>query len=52
MLQVDEKQMDHVEAIIYSMTKAEKNKPEMINASRKNELLKELERPFKILIDY
>ena len=35
MLQVDEKQIAHVEAIIKSMTKEEKTQPEIINASRR-----------------
>ena len=34
-LQVDEKQIAHVEAIIKSMTKEEKDQPEIINASRR-----------------
>ncbi|PFO17046.1 signal recognition particle protein [Priestia megaterium] len=39
-LQVDEKQINHVEAIIRSMTKAEKTNPEIINASRKKRIAK------------
>ncbi|MBU7592089.1 signal recognition particle protein [Metabacillus halosaccharovorans] len=39
-LQVDEKQISHVEAIIKSMTKAEKSNPEMMNASRKKRIAK------------
>ena len=47
-LQVDEKQIGHVEAIIQSMTKEEKDQPEIINASRrKNELLKVAVHRFK-----
>ena len=37
-LQIDEKQIAHVEAIIRSMTKAEKNNPEILNAKRKNRI--------------
>ena len=33
-IQVDEKQIGHVEAIIRSMTKQEREQPEIINASR------------------
>ncbi|TXC91985.1 signal recognition particle protein [Metabacillus litoralis] len=39
-LQVDEKQISHVEAIIKSMTAAEKINPEMMNASRKKRIAK------------
>ena len=39
-LQVDEKQIGHVEAIIRSMTKAEKTNPEIINASRRKRIAK------------
>ena len=39
-LQVDEKQIAHVEAIIQSMTKEEKNHPEIINANRKRRIAK------------
>lgn len=39
-LQIDEKQISHVEAIIRSMTKEEKEKPEMINASRRRRIAK------------
>jgi signal recognition particle subunit SRP54 len=39
-LQVDEKQIAHVEAIIRSMTMAEKNNPEILNAKRKNRIAK------------
>jgi signal recognition particle subunit SRP54 len=39
-LQVDEKQINHVEAIIRSMTKAEKTNPEIINASRRKRIAK------------
>ncbi|HSI66945.1 MAG TPA: signal recognition particle protein [Planococcus sp. (in: firmicutes)] len=38
--QVDEGQMDKVEAIIYSMTKKEKTTPEIINANRKKRIAK------------
>ncbi len=39
-VQVDDKQISHVEAIIQSMTKAEKSHPEIINASRKKRIAK------------
>ena len=39
-IQVDEKQIGHVEAIIRSMTKEEKNHPEIINADRKKRIAK------------
>ncbi|MFZ3587949.1 signal recognition particle protein [Bacillus sp. DJP31] len=39
-MQVDEKQISHVEAIIKSMTKKEKVQPEIINASRKKRIAK------------
>ncbi|WP_419392482.1 signal recognition particle protein [Cytobacillus praedii] len=39
-LQVDEKQINHVEAIIKSMTKDEKIHPETINASRRKRIAK------------
>lgn len=39
-LQVDEKQIGHVEAIIRSMTKQEKEQPEVINASRRKRIAK------------
>lgn len=39
-LQVDEKQISHVEAIIQSMTKDEKIHPETINASRRKRIAK------------
>ncbi|WP_214482657.1 signal recognition particle protein [Bacillus sp. SM2101] len=39
-VQVDEKQIGHVEAIIRSMTKVEKVQPEIINASRKKRIAK------------
>ncbi|MEE3893898.1 signal recognition particle protein [Priestia megaterium] len=39
-LQVDEKQINHVEAIIRSMTKVEKTNPEIINASRRKRIAK------------
>jgi signal recognition particle subunit SRP54 len=39
-IQVDEKQISHVEAIIRSMTKEEKMNPEIINASRKKRIAK------------
>lgn len=39
-LKVDEKQIGHVEAIIRSMTKAEKTQPEIINAGRRKRIAK------------
>ena len=39
-LQIDEKQISHVEAIIKSMTKEEKSHPEIINASRRKRIAK------------
>ena len=39
-LQIDEKQISHVEAIIKSMTKEEKSQPEIINASRRKRIAK------------
>ncbi|MBM4763958.1 signal recognition particle protein [Bacillus sp. B15-48] len=39
-LQIDEKQISHVEAIIQSMTAAEKEHPEIINASRRKRIAK------------
>ncbi|MFB6466612.1 signal recognition particle protein [Cytobacillus sp. Hz8] len=39
-MQIDEKQISHVEAIIKSMTKNEKNHPETINASRRKRIAK------------
>ncbi|KYG35791.1 signal recognition particle protein [Priestia filamentosa] len=37
-VQVDDKQIGHIEAIIRSMTKLEKEQPEVINASRKKRI--------------
>lgn len=39
-IQVDEKQIGHVEAIIRSMTKQEKEQPEIINAARRKRIAK------------
>lgn len=39
-LQVDEKQLDHIEAIINSMTKEEKVDPKLINGSRRKRIAK------------
>ncbi|MED4345448.1 signal recognition particle protein [Heyndrickxia coagulans] len=44
-LQIDEKQIAHVEAIIQSMTKQEKIRPDIINASRKKRIAKGSGRP-------
>ncbi|NLP50587.1 MULTISPECIES: signal recognition particle protein [Bacillaceae] len=46
-VQVDEKQIGHVEAIIQSMTKAEKDNPDLINASRKKRIAKGSGRPIQ-----
>ncbi|WP_096550644.1 signal recognition particle protein [Ureibacillus thermosphaericus] len=37
-IQIDEKQIDRLEAIIYSMTPEERERPEIINASRKKRI--------------
>ncbi|RFU71261.1 signal recognition particle protein [Peribacillus saganii] len=39
-ISIDEKQIGHVEAIIRSMTKTEKEQPEIINASRRKRIAK------------
>ncbi|WP_042356260.1 signal recognition particle protein [Bacillus rubiinfantis] len=39
-IQIDEKQISHVEAIIQSMTKEEKLRPELLNSSRKRRIAK------------
>lgn len=39
-IQIDEKQISHVEAIIRSMTKEEKEHPEIINSSRRKRIAK------------
>jgi len=44
-LQIDEKQIAHVEAIIKSMTKDEKNHPEILNSNRKRRIAKGSGRP-------
>ncbi|WP_042456318.1 signal recognition particle protein [Neobacillus dielmonensis] len=44
-LQIDEKQIAHVEAIIKSMTKAEKTHPEILNSNRKRRIAKGSGRP-------
>lgn len=44
-LQIDEKQIAHVEAIILSMTKEERENPEIINASRKKRIARGSGRP-------
>ena len=62
-VKIDEKAMAHTEAIIHSMTKAERERPEIINASRKkriaagsgtsveevNKLLKQFEQMLKMM---
>src|SRR6056297_1945027 len=37
-MQIDEKQLDHIEAIINSMTAEEKNNPDIINGSRRKRI--------------
>lgn len=39
-IQIDEKEIGHVEALVLSMTKEERANPEIINASRKNRIAK------------
>lgn len=39
-VQIDEKQLDHIEAIVYSMTKEERQNPEIMNSSRKKRIAK------------
>ena len=39
-LNMSEKQIDHIKAIIQSMTPAERNNPDTLNVSRKSVLLK------------
>jgi len=39
-LQVDDKQINHIEAIVRSMTKAERDDPSIMNASRKRRIAK------------
>ncbi|QFT88842.1 Signal recognition particle protein [Bacillus sp. THAF10] len=46
-VQVDEKQIGHVEAIIQSMTKAERDNPDLMNASRKKRIAKGSGRPIQ-----
>ena len=46
-LSIDEKQIGHVEAIIRSMTKAEKEHPEIINAGRRKRIAKGSGRPIQ-----
>ncbi|WAA13627.1 signal recognition particle protein [Fervidibacillus halotolerans] len=46
-IHIDEKQIRHVEAIIQSMTTEEKQKPEIINASRKRRIAKGSGRPIQ-----
>ncbi|HEY9570180.1 signal recognition particle [Lysinibacillus sp. BF-4] len=44
---VDDKQMAHLEAIIYSMTPAEKTNPDIINSSRKKRISRGSGRPIQ-----
>ena len=46
-LSIDDKQIAHVEAIIQSMTKKEKDQPEIINASRRKRIAKGSGRPIQ-----
>lgn len=46
-MQIDEKQLAHVEAIIQSMTPQEKEQPEIMNASRKRRIAKGSGRPIQ-----
>ena len=46
-LNMSEKQIDHIKAIIQSMTPAERNNPDTLNVSRKNVLLKVLDVHYK-----
>jgi signal recognition particle subunit SRP54 len=46
-VKIDDKQLNHVEAIIQSMTPAEKSQPEIINASRKKRIAKGSGRPIQ-----
>ncbi|CAG9619736.1 signal recognition particle protein [Sutcliffiella rhizosphaerae] len=46
-VQVDDKQIGHVEAIIQSMTKAERDNPDLMNASRKKRIAKGSGRPIQ-----
>ncbi|MFC0188922.1 signal recognition particle protein [Fictibacillus aquaticus] len=46
-VQIDDKQISHVEAIIQSMTKYEREQPEVINASRKKRIAKGSGRPIQ-----
>ncbi|ECR4547325.1 signal recognition particle protein [Listeria monocytogenes] len=44
-MNVDDKQLDHIEAIIKSMTKNEKDNPDIINASRRKRIARGSGRP-------
>lgn len=46
-MQVDEKQLTHIEAIIKSMTKAEKDHPDIINANRRKRIARGSGRPIQ-----
>ncbi|WP_099224329.1 signal recognition particle protein [Listeria costaricensis] len=46
-LQVDDKQLGHIEAIIKSMTKTEKDNPDIINASRRKRIARGSGRPIQ-----
>lgn len=46
-LNMSEKQIDRIKAIIQSMTPAERNNPDTLNVSRKNVLLKVLDVHYK-----
>jgi len=49
---IDDRQIDWCEAIIYSMTLAEREKPSLINASRRKELLPVQVERLKKLTDF
>ncbi|WP_088809526.1 MULTISPECIES: signal recognition particle protein [Listeria] len=46
-MQVDDKQLGHIEAIIKSMTKMEKDNPDIINASRRKRIARGSGRPIQ-----
>ncbi|MCQ97439.1 signal recognition particle protein, partial [Listeria monocytogenes] len=46
-MQVDDKQLGHIEAIIKSMTKNEKDNPDIINASRRKRIARGSGRPIQ-----
>ena len=50
--QIDEKKMGHIEAIIQAMTPAERQKPEIINSSRKQRIANAAVQRFRRLISF